>query len=309
MLDPEPIEQFLAALEAKKGFSGNTLAAYRNDLSQFAEYLGEERGQLRPPLQWPTSWRSVTRDHILQFILHLRERQYATTTIARKQAAIKSFFKYLTNKGMVSSNPAQDLAAPHVDRALPHTIDAGEVGRLLREMYVAPDTPETLRDRAMMQLLYATGLRVGETVGLDVSDVDLEGGAVVTRGRGKVRHIPIASPDSLQALRDYLERGRGLLARARGATHPGADDARALFLNHRGQRLTRQGFWLILKRYAKLAGLEEISPHTLRHSFAAQKLRGGTDMRDLQHILGHANISTTQVYARIGQQAEKKGKK
>jgi integrase/recombinase XerD len=176
-------------------------------------------------------------------------------------------------------------------------------------MYVAPDTPETLRDRAMMQLLYATGLRVGETVALDMSDVDLEGGAVVTRGRGKDRRIPIASPDSLKALQDYIERGRGQLARTRGTTPAGDNDARALFLNHRGQRLTRQGFWLILKRYAKSAGLEEISPHTLRHSFAAQKLRGGTDMRDLQQILGHANISTTQVYARIGQQAEKRGKK
>lgn len=309
MLDHEPIDQFLATLEAQKGFSGNTLAAYRNDLGQFAEYLGEERGHLPPPSQLPSTWRGVTRDHILQFIIHLRERQYATTTIARKQAAVKSFFKFLTNKGIVSSNPVQGLAAPHVDRALPHTIDAGEVDRLLREMYVAPDTPETLRDRAMMQLLYATGLRVGEMVALDVSDVDLEVETVATRGRGKVRRIPIASPTSLLALRDYAERGRGLLVRARGTTLADDDDIRALFLNHRGQRLTRQGFWLILKRYAKSAGLEEISPHTLRHSFAAQKLRGGTDMRDLQQILGHANISTTQVYARIGQQADKKGKK
>jgi len=110
----------------------------------------------------------------------------------------------------------------------------------------------------------------------------------------------------MQALREYLEHGRVLLARVRGTTPALEDDAKALFLNHRGQRLTRQGFWLILKRYAKLAGLDTISPHTLRHSFAAQKLRGGTDMRDLQQILGHANISTTQVYAKIGQQVEKK---
>ncbi len=308
MLDSGPIDQFLAALEAQRGFSGNTLAAYRNDLTQFADYLSEEKGQLRPPLQAPSAWNRITREHILHFLLHLRERQYATTTVARKQAAIKSFFKYLITKGVVSNNPVKDLAAPHVDRALPHTIDASEVGRLLREMYIAPDTPETLRDRAMMQLLYATGLRVGETVALDLGDIDLDTGTVATRGRGKMRRIPIASPDSLQALRDYMGRGRALLARARGRTLARDDDSRALFLNHRGQRLTRQGFWLILKRYAKSAGLDEISPHTLRHSFAAQKLKGGTDMRDLQQILGHANISTTQVYARIGQQAEKKGK-
>lgn len=307
MLDQEPIDQFLAALEAQKGFSGNTLAAYRSDLAQFAHYLGGEGG-VHSSIQLPSSWSKVSRDHIVQFILYLRERQYANTTVARKQAAIKSFFKFLTNKGAVSGNPVQDLAAPHVDRGLPKTIDATEVGRLLREMYVAHDSPETLRDRAMMQLLYATGLRVGETVALDLSDVDLDAGTVGTKGRGKIRRIPITSPESLQALREYLERGRSTLARTRGNTPPIDDDARALFLNHRGQRLTRQGFWLILKRYAKLAGLDTISPHTLRHSFAAQKLRGGTDMRDLQQILGHANISTTQVYAKIGQQGDKKGR-
>lgn len=307
MLDHEPIEQFLATLEARKGFSGNTLAAYRNDLTQFADYLGEERSLLS--IQPPRSWGEISRDHILSFLIYLRERNYATTTVARKQAAIKSLFKHLTSQGIVSGNPVQDLAAPHVDRALPHTIDAGEVGRLLHEMYIAADTPETLRDRAMMQLLYATGLRVGETVALDVSDVELEQAVIATRGRGKTRRISITSPESLSALSEYVERGRGLLARGHGTNHADDDNSKALFLNHRGQRLTRQGFWLILKRYAKSAGLDEISPHTLRHSFAAQKLKGGTDMRDLQQILGHANISTTQVYAKIGQQAEKKGKR
>jgi integrase/recombinase XerD len=176
-------------------------------------------------------------------------------------------------------------------------------------MNIAPDSPEVLRDRAMMQLLYATGLRVGETVALDVHDVDLSDGTVSTTGRGKSRRVPIGSGDTLNALASYLDKGRPTLSR--NAEHSGAaladndDDHRALFLNHRGQRLTRQGFWLILKRYAKSAGLSEISPHTLRHSFAAQKLNSGTDMRDLQQILGHANISTTQVYARIGQKQER----
>lgn len=305
MLNQEPIDQFLGSLEARKDFSVNTLAAYRNDLHQFAQYLSSGQG-VPTSLQPPSSWNRVSRDHVIQYRLYLNDR-YAKTTVARKQAAIKSFFKFLAGKGVVTGNPVQDLEAPHVDRTLPHTINSGEVDRLLHEMKIARPTPETLRDRAMMQLLYATGLRVGETVALDLSDIDLEAGTVGTRGRGKIRRIPITSPDSLQAMRDYVERSRGLLARARGTAPTLDDDARALFLNHRGQRLTRQGFWLILKRYAKLAGLDEISPHTLRHSFAAQKLRGGTDMRDLQQILGHANISTTQVYAKIGQQAEKKG--
>jgi integrase/recombinase XerD len=245
----------------------------------------------------------------MSFLLYLKERQYAVTTVARKQAAIKSFFKYLVARGAVASNPGEDLASPHVDRALPQTISAGEVERLLHEMDSAPDSPEVLRDRAMMALLYATGLRVGETVALDVSDVDLKAGTLATAGRGKTRSVPIG-PEASGALRDYLERGRPGLARAHRegaslANVASSGDSSALFLNHRGQRLTRQGFWLILKRYAKSAGLDEISPHTLRHSFAARKLDSGTDMRDLQRILGHANISTTQVYARIGRKEER----
>jgi integrase/recombinase XerD len=242
----------------------------------------------------------------LSFLLYLRERKYANTTIARKQAAIKSFFKYLTERGTLRANPAQDLVAPHVDRALPHTINAGEVDRLLHEMYASPSTPETLRDRAMMQLLYATGLRVGETVALNVGDVDSAGTSVSIVSRGKTRRVPITDKTSVEALRDYLQNGRPRIA---PSDDRNGDDAQALFLNHRGQRLTRQGFWLILKRYAKSAGLDEISPHTLRHSFAAQKLKGGANMRDLQQILGHANISTTQVYGRIGQPDETKGRR
>ncbi|HST04362.1 MAG TPA: tyrosine-type recombinase/integrase [Chloroflexia bacterium] len=306
MLDHEPIGKFLASLQAQQGFSENTLAAYRNDLNQFADFLSASQGGARASLEPPASWGKVSRDHILSFLLYLRERKYANTTIARKQAAIKSFFKYLTERGTLRANPAQDLVAPHVDRALPHTINAGEVDRLLHEMYASPSTPETLRDRAMMQLLYATGLRVGETVALNVGDVDSAGTSVSIISRGKTRRVPITDRTSVEALRDYLQDGRPRIA---PSDDRNGDDAQALFLNHRGQRLTRQGFWLILKRYAKSAGLDEISPHTLRHSFAAQKLKGGANMRDLQQILGHANISTTQVYGRIGQPDETKGRR
>ncbi len=308
MLNRELIEQFLTTLQAQKGFSGNTLAAYRNDLSQFADYMDEGQDVERFGGR-PDNWTSVTRNNIVAFLLYLKEAHKAATTVARKQAAIKSFFKFLSSRGMVSSNPVEDLASPHVDRALPQTINASEVERLLHEMNVAPDSAEVLRDRAMMQLLYATGLRVGETVALDVHDVDLTDNSVSTTGRGKSRRVPIGSMDTLNALASYLAKGRPVLARNTENSGPALaesdDDSRALFLNHRGKRLTRQGFWLILKRYAKSAGLDEISPHTLRHSFAAQKLNSGTDMRDLQQILGHANISTTQVYARIGQKQER----
>jgi integrase/recombinase XerD len=318
MLDREPIEQFLTTLQAQKGFSSNTLAAYRNDLGQFADFLAEGQGRSGAPGKAISSWADVTRDSIVSFLLYLKERQYAATTVARKQAAIKSFFKFLVTRGAVASNPIEDLASPHVDRALPHTISTNEVERLLHAMNNAQEGPEVLRDRAMMQLLYATGLRVGETVALNVDDVDLKTNSVATSGRGKTRKVDIGATSTAEALQAYLERGRPALARAEDvgaslateqqnegvSTARSEDDRKALFLNHRGQRLTRQGFWLILKRYARLAGLGEISPHTLRHSFAAQKLSSGTDMRDLQQILGHANISTTQVYARIGQSGE-----
>jgi integrase/recombinase XerD len=299
MPNSEQIEQFLSLLSAQKSFSGNTLSAYRNDLTQFAEYLSTGQGHLLKPIQ---DWERVDRDAIVSFLLYLKERSYAPTTVARKQAAIKSFFKHLHARGIVATNPIEDLASPHVDRALPQTISTSEADRLLKELNSASNSPEVLRDRAMMQLLFATGLRVGEMVALNISDVDAEKGIISIAGRGKSRIVPIGSAMSAEALRDYLEKGRPAIV---GSPEKGASladvEGEALFLNHRGQRLTRQGFWLILKRYAKSAGLGEVSPHTLRHSFAAQKLDSGADMRDLQQMLGHASISTTQVYARIGQ--------
>jgi integrase/recombinase XerD len=246
----------------------------------------------------------VGRDAIVSYLLHLKERRYAPTTVARKQAAIKSFFKYLKAKGAVASNPSEDLASPHVDRALPHTISSSDIERLVEKLNAPGNSPDLLRDRAMMELLYATGLRVGEMVALNLNDVDFAGQTITTTGRAGSRKVPISSQSAIDDVRAYVEDARPVLARTPEAGSTPADrgtQEQALFLNHRGQRLTRQGFWLILKRYAKLAGLGEITPHTLRHSFATQKLKSGADMRDLQRILGHANISTTQVYARVGQ--------
>jgi integrase/recombinase XerD len=311
MLTTEPIEQFLTALAQQRDFSGHTLAAYRNDLTQFADFLGSDQGTKRPSVN---AWTEVTRDHVVAFLLHLKERGYAPTTVARKQAAVKSYFKYLVSRGALSSNPSENIESQHVDRAVPHTISSSEADRLITEIDRQQASPEAMRDRAMMHLMYDTGLRVSEMVALDTRDVDLDAGTVTVVARGKERKVPIASRVSVALLREYLDRGRPTLL---GATHSqpqgGASlagkgrgrevEAREapLFLNHRGQRLTRQGFWLILKRYAERAGLGAVSPHTLRHSFAAQKLKSGTDVRDLQRVLGHASISTTQVYARLGE--------
>lgn len=300
MPNTDEIEKFLAILSAQKNFSANTLAAYRNDLTQFTDYLGagaSQQSNSAPAQQWS----GVTRDHIISFLLYLKERSYAPTTVARKQAAIKSFFKYLSSKGSVTANPAAELASPHVDRAVPHTISKSDAERLFEELARTNSSPEALRDQAMMQLLSATGLRVGEMVGLDLENLDPAGGTISTGEGSKERKVSIGSPSILEALRNYLEKGRPILMGLNkgGASLAGSGESNALFLNHRGQRLTRQGFWLILKRYAKAAGLDEVSPHTLRHSFAAGKVSAGADMRDLQQMLGHASISTTQVYARM----------
>lgn len=301
MPDTDEIEDFLSILSAQKSFSVNTLSAYRNDLRQFSQYLEAGQGESLKPVK---NWANVTRDHIVLFLLYLKERSYAPTTVARKQAAIKSFFKHLKLKGGVKTNPAEELASPHVDRNLPHTISSSDADRLFREINQPSKSPEALRDRAMMQLLSATGLRVGEMVGLNLGDVDLDAGVVMPGGAdtpgGKTRRVAIGSASTIEALREYLERARLALGGAEvGGAKLATQSGQPLFLNHRGQRLTRQGFWLILKRYAKAAGLSEISPHTLRHSFAARKVDAGADMRDLQQMLGHASISTTQVYARM----------
>ena len=303
MLSLEPIEQFLASLASQGGFSGNTLSAYRNDLGQFATYLNTEPGPAHLPA---TDWSLIGRDHIISFILHLKERGFATTTVARKQAAVKSFFKYLVAQGVLKTNPGDDLASPHVDRALPQTITTSEADRLISEIDRPASSPEALRDRAMMHLIYDTGLRVGELVALNTGDLDLDAGTVTIVTASKSRKVPIGSALSVALVRDYLDKAQPVLARADVGATLAQEGVAALFLNHRGQRLTRQGFWLILKRYAERAGLGDVSPHTLRHSFAAQKLMSGTDMRDLQMVLGHASISTTQVYARIGEEKKRK---
>jgi integrase/recombinase XerD len=301
MHDADSFMQFLAA---EKRLSPNTLAAYRNDLRQFEEYLAARQHE---PLGngsingngvvAPADPTTASREQVAGFFLSLREdKGYSAATIARKMAAVKSLFHYLTKQGAITANPTADLGSPEVKKPLPRAISVDDVDRLMRQAD-KKGTPEGLRDRAMLHLLYATGMRVSELVTLDLNDLDFEPPAVRCVGRGRrVRTLPV-NQRSLIVLRDYLERGRTQLLR------PGAPTP-ALFLNHRGQRLTRQGFWLIMKAVARESGVtSEVTPHTLRHSFAAHKLSDGLALPKLRELLGHANISTTQIYTQLKPEA------
>ncbi len=281
------VNAFIDELTTERGFSVNTVAAYRNDLSQFAEYLSAPPAddQLAPL----ASWSGLSAEHLGRYLSHMYEKQYAASTVARKTAAIKSYCHYLTGSGQLREDPSQSLAAPRVNRYVPRAISEQEVQRLLEQPRNAARTrrPDALRDLAMIETLYASGMRVSELVALDVDDVDFDANQVACPGKaGRRRLVPLRS-QALEAIDDYLKNGRPSLA---------DPDETALFVNHRGSRLTRQGFWLILKAYAEEAEIENITPHTLRHSFATHALRDGAELRDVQQLLGHVSISTTQVY-------------
>ncbi|MFN3975355.1 MAG: site-specific tyrosine recombinase XerD [Dehalococcoidia bacterium] len=282
----EQIDAFLEHLAVEKGASPNTIAAYRNDLNQLMEFLTTQ--------ERITHWPQVDMGVLTRFVLWLLEKRYTTTTLARRIAAVKSLLHFLVREGVLAANPAEDLGSPKAGRHLPKALSEEEVVRLL-EAPGKEQTPEALRDRAMLELLYASGMRVSELTGLDLRDVNLREGTVRCRGKGdKERVIPI-HPTAVQALQAYLERARPRLA----------PDLRqqALFVNQRGERLTRQGFWLILKGYARRAGITSpVTPHVLRHSFATHLLRGGAPLRHVQELLGHASIATTQIYTYLTNQ-------
>lgn len=282
------IKDFLDYLTVEKGFSDNTRFAYKNDLGQLAGFIESQKAQPGPMLSWAT----FTRQGILNYFLWLKEKGYTNTTQARKVAATRSFFDFLMSEGYIKENPIENLASPRVGKSLPKPISIGEVHRLLEEP-AKLSTSESKRDKAMLQLLYASGMRVSELMSLNLDDVNT--GEEWTRcfGKGrKERIIPIHS-QAVAIINEYLKEARPRLA----GKH---NEEKALFLNRRGTRLTRQGFWQILKAYAESAGLStEITPHTLRHSFATHMLNGGADLRSVQELLGHANISTTQVYTHL----------
>jgi len=281
------IESFLSYLTVEKGFSLNTVEAYRNDLNQLSGFA-EERAVKRNIMP---SWEGFDRQDMLAYMLDLKERGYVITTQVRKLAAAKSFFHFMLDEGKLKKNPTDNLASLKVGKSLPDALSIEQVRRLL-EQPTKRDTLEARRDSAMLQLLYASGMRVSELTSLNMGDVDIADGSVRCFGKGSKERIVPIHPRAAGAIKEYVEVVRPRLLRD--------DNEQALFLNKRGDRLTRQGLWQKLKEYAKQAGLgKSITPHTLRHSFATHMLSGGADLRYVQEMLGHANISTTQIYTHL----------
>ena len=285
----ERIEAFLDYLRAERSLSPNTISAYRNDLVQFADYLRAE-AERRGGTDFALS--TVDRELITAYFLHLRDRGYSAASIARKTAALRSFFQYLRRKGEVASDPTEGIGSPEVKKPLPKTVGDDAVSALMRFLQNR-ETPEGLRDHAMLRLLSATGMRVGELVMVNVGDINFSAKNVRVVGRGnRERTLPLdqTTLDSIQA---YLDRARPYLTR-------NAQGEDALVVNQRGLRLTRQGFWLIMKGLVKDAGLPAImTPHMLRHSFATHQIGSGLGLEELRQLLGHASIATTQIYTQL----------
>ena len=279
----EEIEAFLDYLSAEKRFSKNTITAYKNDLFQFEDFIREQSRKQQ--------WSEVDRQLILSYLLDLKKRGYALSTVARKTASVKSLFKFLVEKAVMTNVPTQNLSSPRVKKSLPRPLSTAQVGELLKqpEKY---STPGAIRDKAMLEFLYATGLRVSELMALNLEDLNMQKGPISCSVRSsKVRTITIRR-DLIPSLTRYIEEARSQLADQKGE--------KALFLNRLGERLTRQGFWQILRNYARAAKLNiAVTPRILRHSFAAHTLSQGADLHSVQQNLGHANISTTQAYARF----------
>lgn len=275
------LDLFLNHLVVERGLASNTLEAYGRDLGRYLQFL-QRAGLSTPDAIGPAD--------VLRFLARLKQQGLSPRSRSRALVALRVFHKFLLQEGHASGNPATRVEAPKSVSPLPKTLSVADVDRLLAAP--AGDEPFALRDRAMFELLYATGLRVSELVGLKLNDLHLEAGYLSAFGkRSKQRLVPMGEV-AMEAIRRYLSFGRPGLDRG--------DAGNVLFLNRTGTGLTRQGFWKIIKRRARQAGiLKHITPHTLRHCFATHLLENGADLRSVQTMLGHADISTTQIYTHV----------
>ncbi len=274
------VDRYLDHLAIEKGLAPNSLEAYGRDLSRFSASM-TTLGRKRPP--------EVSRDDLVRFLDGLDSEGLAATSRARSLSAVRGFFKHLKAEGEIETNPVRELRSGRRTNRVPKQLGEADVLRLL-ETVSGPD-PLMMRDRAMLELLYGSGLRVSELVGLETSQVNLRDGYLTVIGKGsKERAVPVGR-QALASLRAYLGEARRKLDRT--------GRSRSLFLGRYGRALTRQGFWKRLRRHALTAGLSGVSPHVLRHSFATHLLEGGADLRSVQVMLGHADITTTQVYTHV----------
>jgi len=275
------LDQFLNYLAVERGLSANTLDAYGRDLARYLDYL-EREGVADPD--------GVTSSQVLRFLARLKDSGLSPRSRARALVSLRMFHKFLLAEKIAAVNPTALVEAPRSLQTLPHTLSPDEVERLLAAP--AGEDAYAFRDRAMLELLYATGLRVSELVGLKLQDLQLDVGYLFAFGKGSKRRIVPMGEEAISELQRYLAAGRPLLERQTGSQH--------IFLNRGGRGLTRQGFWKIIKRRAREAGINKnITPHTLRHSFATHLLENGADLRAVQTMLGHADISTTQIYTHV----------
>jgi len=274
------LNQFYQHLAVERGLASLTVAAYASDLNNLWEFL-EFRGR--------HAWTAVTLADLQDYLLALEGRGLAARSRARHLSALRQFFRFLEREELVPANPTELLDSPRLPQRLPQVLSEADVAVLL----AAPDpaTPAGQRDAALLEVLYATGLRVSELVGLSLKQLDLRRGVVRPLGKGsKERIVPMVAP-AVEKLQLYLAQGRPQLLKSQ--------DSPFLFVNRRGGKLSRQGFWKILKLYARKAGVKDLSPHTLRHSFATHLLARGANLRVLQLLLGHADLATTQLYTHL----------
>ena len=283
------LETFTNYLAVERGLSGHTLAAYRNDISSLSVFLqGND--------QMVSSWSGVAEHNIRAYLSDLDERGYAPATKSRKIASAKSFFKFMKEEQFIENNPLSEVRQPRAGQSLPKALSIAEVDQLL-EASTNVTSAEEARDAAMVELMYAAGLRVSELVGLNIRDVDLDSGTVRTIGKGsKQRVIPIYDT-AAESIAEYITYSRPTHANRDKHLDQSED---ALFLNRNGGRITRQAYWLRLNKLATKAGISsKITPHMLRHSFATHLLHGGASLRHVQELLGHSSIATTQIYTHL----------
>ena len=272
------VDRFEQYLREVKQASENTVQSYRRDLMQMITYLEEK--EIREAAK-------VTKTSLHGYILHMEEQGKAATTISRMMAAMKAFFNYECMQACIRRNPAESLHAPKVEKKAPVVLSVDQVSALLAQP--SGQTPKEIRDKAMLALLYATGIRVSELIGIQMEDINMNIGFLVCRDGERERTIPFGR-SAKAALEEYLEHARNELLRGKGSDY--------FFVNCTGGAMSRQGFWKIIKYYGEKAGIEEdITPHTLRHSFAAHLIARGADTRAVQTILGHSDMATTQMYA------------